>query len=94
MADKRTKKELVKKGSEIKPTVHVGKEGLTDGIVEEIRTQIKRNKVVKIRVLPAADLDKDELAEELAQRTGARCVETRGFTILMCEARLFGEKSH
>ena len=91
MPEKKTKKELVKKGSEIRPTVHVGKEGLTEGIVEEIKTQIKRNKVVKVRVLPAADLDKDELAEELALKTGAKCVETRGFTILMCEGKIYKE---
>lgn len=81
-------------GSEIDPTVHVGKEGLTEGIVQEVKAQLKRSKIIKIRVLPAADQNKDEVAEELAARAGARVVETRGFTILLCEASLFDDKAH
>jgi RNA-binding protein len=94
MPSKKTKKELVKMGSEIDPTVHVGKEGLTEGIVEEVKAQLKRAKLIKVRVLPAADKDKDEVAEELAARTNAKVVETRGFTVLLCEASLFDDRAH
>jgi len=90
---KMSRKELIKKGSELDPTIHVGKEGLSEGIIEEVKAQVKRSKLIKVRVLPSADQDKDEVAEELAQRTGARVVETRGFTVLLCEASLFDEKS-
>ena len=34
---KLTKKELVKIGNETKPTIHIGKEGLTEGVVERSR---------------------------------------------------------
>ena len=94
MPSKKTKKELVKMGSEIDPTVHVGKEGLTEGIVQEVKAQLKRAKLIKVRVLPAADKDKDEVAEELAARTNAKVVETRGFTVLLCEASLFDDRAH
>jgi RNA-binding protein len=94
MPMKKTRKELVKMGSEIDPTVHVGKEGLTEGIVLEVKAQLKRAKLIKVRVLPAADQDKDEVAEELAARTGAKVVETRGFTVLLSEASLFDDKAH
>jgi RNA-binding protein len=93
MPMKKSKRDLIKMGSVIDTTVHVGKEGLTEGIVLEVKAQIKRNKLVKVRVLPAAGQDKDEVASELAQRTGAKCVETRGFTVLLCEASLFDERS-
>jgi RNA-binding protein len=92
MPEKKNKKQLVKMGSTIDPTVHVGKEGLTDGIVEEVKTQIKRHMLIKVRVLPAADMDKDAVAEELAQRTGSKVVDTRGFTVLLSDARLYEEK--
>ncbi len=92
MPEKKSKKQLVKLGSTIDPTVHVGKEGLTEGIVKEIKAQVKRHKLIKVRVLPAADMDKDAVAEELAQRTGAKVVDTRGFTILLSDARLMEEK--
>ncbi len=93
MPMKMSKKELIKKGADLDPTVHVGKEGLSDGIVQEVKAQLKRHKLIKIRVLPAADQDKDAVAEELAQRTGGKVVDTRGFTVLLCEASLFDEKS-
>ena len=94
MPVKKTKKESVRMGSEIDPTVHVGKEGLTEGIVQEVKAQLKRSKLIKVKVLPAAGQDKDEVAEELAARTGAKVVETRGFTVLLSEASLFDEKAH
>lgn len=92
MPEKKSKKELVKMGSTLDPTVHVGKEGLTEGIVKEVKTQIKRHKLVKVRVLPAADMDKNAVAEELAQKTGAKVVDTRGFTVLLSDAKLMEEK--
>ena len=92
MPEKKTKKQLVKLGSSIDPTVHVGKEGLTDGIVAEVKTQVKRHKLIKVRVLPAAGMDKDTVAEELAQRSGATIVDTRGFTVLLSDARLIGRE--
>ena len=85
---KSKKKELVKKGNELKPTIYIGKEGLTEGIVEETTKQIKDHGLVKIKILPAADLDKDEVSMELSINTGARVVETRGFTILLCDPKM------
>lgn len=85
--NKAKKKELIGKGSEIEPTVHVGKEGLTDGVVEEVRAQVKRARLVKVRVLPNADMSTDEVAAELAERSGSVVVDVRGFTVLLCDSR-------
>ncbi len=89
-----TKKELVKRGSEIKPTIHVGKDGITDSLVEEVQRQIEGRGIVKVRVLPAAGLDKERVGMELSISTGATLVETRGFTILLADERLFLGKEH
>lgn len=85
--NKAKKKELIGKGSELEPTVHIGKEGLTDGVVEEVRAQVKRARLVKVRVLPNADLTMDEVAAELAERSGTAVVDVRGFTVLLCDLR-------
>ena len=82
------KKELVKKGNELKPTIHIGKEGLTEGIVEETKKQIEEHGLVKIKILPSAALDKDEVSMELSISTGAKVVETRGFTLLLCDPKM------
>jgi len=91
-----SRRELRKRGSETKPTVHIGKDGITDGLVEEIRLQIKKHKLVKIRVLPSAERSREEIAKELETRTSSQLVEIRGNTVLLCEDSLFevGRRSH
>jgi len=91
-----SKRELKKRRSEIKPTVHIGKDGITDGVVEEIKLQIKKNKLVKVRILPSAERPRDEVAKALESRTSSLLVEVRGNTVLLCEESLFevGKRSH
>ena len=88
MSTKLSKKELVKRGSTIAPTIHVGKEGVSDGVIEEIKTQIKRAKIVKVKMLPAAGEDIKDVAADIANRAEVKCVETRGFTILLCDPKI------
>ncbi|HHT75522.1 MAG TPA: YhbY family RNA-binding protein [Methanomassiliicoccaceae archaeon] len=85
--NKGKRKELIAKGSELEPTVHIGKEGLSEGVVEEVRAQVKRSRLVKVRVLPNADLTTDEVGSELAERSGTVVVDVRGFTVLLCDPR-------
>ncbi len=61
---------------------------MTEGITEEIKKQIKEHGLVKVKLLSAASLDKDEVAMELSISTGAKVVETRGFTILLCDPKI------
>ncbi len=88
MSTKLSKKELVKRGSTIDPTIHVGKEGVSDGVIEEIKTQIKRAKIIKVKMLPAAGEDIKDVAADIAKRAEVKCVETRGFTILLCDPKI------
>jgi RNA-binding protein len=79
-------------GTGIKASIHIGKDGLGDTVIDEVRKQIKVHKVVKIKVLaPSAEL-KEEIAKDLAERTGAALIEVRGNTILLCDARLLERK--
>ena len=47
---KRTMKEIKRIGADLKPTIHVGKDGITDSLIEEVKLQVKTRKVVKIRI--------------------------------------------
>ncbi|MGD0057240.1 MAG: YhbY family RNA-binding protein [Methanomassiliicoccales archaeon] len=91
-----SKRELRKKGSEIKPTVYIEKDGITDGLIGEVRLQIKNHKHVEIRILPSVERPKDDIAKELEARTSSRLVEIRGNTVLPCEDSLFevGRRFH
>lgn len=91
--EKKTKKELKGMGTGIKPTVHIGKEGVSEGLVEEIKIQIKSSGLVKVKVQSSSSDRKKEMAEELEQKTGAKLIETRGNTILLSDARLLQKKN-
>jgi RNA-binding protein len=88
MEKKLTKKELKGKGTELKATMHIGKEGVTDGLVEELLIQMKAHRLVKVKVLASSSDKKKEMAEELATRAGAELIEVRGNTILLCDRRM------
>ena len=82
-----TKQEAKGIGVGLKPTVHVGKDGLTESIVAELKNQMKTNHVVKVKVLGPSVDQKREIAEELANRSGTKLIEIRGSTILLCDQR-------
>ena len=85
--DKDLRNHLRREGQGLEATVNVGKAGLTDGLMEELDAQLKRNHLVKVRVQRGAlgdDKDaKDAQALEMAERSGAQLVERRGNTVLL-----------
>ncbi|NIB98943.1 YhbY family RNA-binding protein [Halobacterium sp. R2-5] len=73
--------DLAKKAHEADVTVWVGKAGV-DAVTDELSDQLDDRDVVKVKFLRAArgGTSTEELADELADRTGADVVETRGNT--------------
>ncbi|MHC1625013.1 MAG: YhbY family RNA-binding protein [Methermicoccaceae archaeon] len=74
-----------KKMVDILPTLHLGKDGMTDGVVKEVMYQLKKRKIVKVKVLKSArsDVPTEEIGKELAKLTGARLIGVRGGAILL-----------
>lgn len=83
----RTLKDVKRVGHGLRPTVHVGKEGVTEALVQEIERQIKTRKVVKVRILTSLEGDRRRLAEDLARRSESVLIEVVGHTVLLCERR-------
>ena len=81
--DKKRIIELRGKAQTLKSTVHVGKDGITATVVEEIDRQLKKTKLVKVKLLPALELDRKEAAAELARACSATLVEVRGRTVVL-----------
>ena len=67
----------------LKPTVWIGKKGLTDEAVAEIRHQLEARKPVKVRFLRGAEMD----PEDLAARSGAKLLGVRGRTVVLEKGR-------
>ena len=91
---KRTMKEIKRIGADLKPTIHVGKDGITDSLIEEIKLQVKTRKVVKIRLLPASGDEKDVIAKEISERSGAILVDVRGSIVLLTQQDFLNGKGY
>ncbi len=71
-------------------TVWIGKRGLTEKVIEEIKRQLENKKVIKIRVLKNAIVGKSrkegliEIAKKLVEK-GLYVIDIRGYTILVSE---------
>jgi RNA-binding protein len=72
------------------PTIWVGKEGLTPQLASEIEKQLQRNKMVKVRILPAAmqgDVTAQVIAANAAEQTNSALVEVRGHVFIIFRKR-------
>jgi RNA-binding protein len=70
---------------EEKPTIWVGKEGLTPQLSNEIENQLEKKKMLKIKILKSA-LQQDTaqtIASKAAEQTGASLVEVRGHVFIL-----------
>jgi len=88
----RTMKDVKRVGHGLRPTVHVGKEGVTDTLIEEIAKQVKNRKVVKVRLLPSVEEDRKKVAEDLAARSDSVLIEVVGHTVLLCDRKFMQGK--
>ena len=75
--------ELKGKAQSIGATVHIGKEGVSGSVADELRKQLAKNKLVKVKLLEAAGEDKERVAAELVQKSEGTLVEIRGRTVVL-----------
>jgi len=77
--------QLKSEANQISPILNIGKNGVTDTLIEELNKQIKANRLVKVRVLKSAEEEKDvkAIAEEIADATRSTLIEVRGRTVVL-----------
>ena len=77
--------QLKSEANQINPILNIGKNGVTDTLIEELSNQIKANRLVKVRVLKSAEEGKDvkAIAEEIAVATRSTLIEVRGRTVVL-----------
>ena len=77
--------ELRGKAQLLKPTVYIGKEGITQSVVFELTKQLKKNKLVKVKLLASVEGDMSEVAVQLVRDSASTLIETRGRTIVLAK---------
>ena len=80
-------REKVKQAHHASPDVIIGKNGITQGVIEEIKRRLKAKGVIKVKMLRTAlegrGLDRREAAKLVAQLAGARLMGIRGRTFIL-----------
>jgi len=71
---------------DLKPTIWVGKQGMSDTILDEIKNQIKVRKVIKVKWLSSVEID----PESIATQSRTKLLQVRGRTMVLGEK--MGEK--
>lgn len=68
-----------------KPTIWVGKDGLTLEVSGEMEKQLTKNKMVKVRILPTALQTEtaNAIACKAAKQSGSSLVEVRGHVFIL-----------
>jgi len=80
-------KELKTKSMGLEPVVRIGKSGLTESVVSEIKKHLKKKKLIKIKMLQAFVNGKDKkvLAKEIADTVEGVLIHTVGFVVVVGE---------
>ena len=78
-------KELKQKAKSLEPSARIGKSGLTESIIDEIKIHLKKKKLVKVKLLKSSIQGKDKkaVARELAEKTSSVLVDRVGFVVVL-----------
>ncbi len=87
MLSDKQKKAFRAQGHHLQPVVLVGKDNVTDGVLEAVDGALTTHELIKVKVLQSATVDKDEAAQALAQATGAELVQRIGRVVLLYRPR-------
>lgn len=60
------------------PVVHVGKDGITEAVIEQLDEALEDHELLKVRILETTGRTTRSAAEELATATGAEVIQTIG----------------
>ena len=82
MLDASARKYLRGRAHHLEAVVQIGKDGVTDQVIQEIERTADRLELLKIRVRPNAPLGARETAASLASRLRAEIIGTVGRVII------------
>ncbi len=78
---------LKNEAKSLKPAIIIGKNGLSDTTIEQIKLYIKANKICKIKLsrnfLDSQESSKIEIANKLKELTGSELIDQVGFVVVL-----------
>ena len=72
-----TKKEMMNRALSAM-TINIGKSGVNENVIVEIKRQLEANELVKIKFAKNIARDKDKYIDEIVTKTKAKLIDVRG----------------
>ncbi len=70
----------------LNPYVQIGKEELSSGVLETIRSELKHHELIKVKLGSNCGLEKHSSAKAIAEQTESSLVQLIGKTIILYKA--------
>ena len=58
--------------------INIGKNGLNENVIEEIKRQLEANELVKLKFAKNIARDKDKFIDDIVSQTRAKLIDVRG----------------
>ena len=75
--DNKERRNLTKLAVDLKPVLRIGKNGLTDNVVQAVLDILENNELIKIKFINFKD-EKNDIAEKLSEKTQSSLVRIIG----------------
>lgn len=70
-------------GNSLDPLIHIGKDGISQAVIDQVDELLDDHELIKGRVLDNAPLESRDAAHELAEKTSADVVQVIGSVFLI-----------
>lgn len=67
----------------INPLIHIGKEGITPGVISSITTELENHELLKVKIGNNSGLDKHETSEIIVKESASALVQLIGKIIVL-----------
>ena len=72
-----TKKEMMNRALSAM-TINIGKSGVNENVIKEIKRQLEANELVRIKFAKNIARDKDKYIDEIVSKTKSKLIDVRG----------------
>ncbi len=77
------KRFLRSKANHLQPLFQIGKNGLTQSVIEQIEEALESKELIKVNILQNCAEDKNEIAQTLSEQEGIHVVQVIGNIIIL-----------
>ncbi len=81
--NKKQRQFLRGKAHHLKPAAMIGQQGLTDTLFKAVNEVLTIHELIKVKMQPTAEVDRQEAGEQLAKKCHANPVQIIGKTIIL-----------